>query len=1156
MGSTPLQFSKIRLTGFKSFVDPTELVISDGLTGVVGPNGCGKSNLLEALRWVMGENRPTAMRGGGMEDVIFAGAASRPARNYAEVLLTLDNSDRLAPAAFNDADNLEVVRRITRDAGSAYKTNGKEARARDVQMLFADASTGAHSPALVRQGQISELINAKPKSRRRVLEEAAGISGLYQRRHEAELKLNGAETNLARVDDVVEQLDAQLNTLARQARQAARYRSILDELRQSEGLLLYRRWREADLALAAAIDQLTAATKLAASGQGGAAQAAKLRMDLEGKVPPLREEEAIAGAIVQRLRVERDALGDQENRARATIETLRGRIDQLGKDIDRESGLNRDAEETIKRLDWEFEAIVKASDGQDGRIEAAGTQAHDAASVMQEKEADLDRHNEDVARLSARHQSSHRMLSDARQVMGKRSEQSQAAAASVTAAKAGLSEAEQRLAEASTTFGVAQEAALRAENTLADVEVRRSDEQSKDSEARAALSEADGEANALNAEVGALERVIARDQSGGAQVIDEVRAAKGYEAALGAALADDLKAPVVAADGISGWAQMPSYSGVAALPSGVDALGVHVTAPDVLARRLGQIGVVARADGARLQADLQPGQRLVSLEGDLWRWDGFRAGGDDAPSAAALRLQQVNRLEELREAHGVAADAASAARATFDTVHAALQATIAADQEARRARKVADETATTATRAMSRAEADRDMLSGKVETQSLAEARHREETLAAFATVKEAEMAVRELGDLNAARETAEALKVAVEAARMTMLTKRSLYDEQRRDGEARTKRRQEITKEVSGWRHRLETAEARIAELAARKETSEAELKDATAAPEEIAAKREELGREIEKAEGRLKAASDGLAVAETNLRQAEQGERDAERAASEAREARARADAVADSARVQMEAAGDRIREELECSPEKLLESLQADPEDMPPVQVIENDVARLRRQRDALGAVNLRAEEDSKEVAEERDALVTEKSDLEEAIKALRTGIASLNKEGRERLLAAFDEVNANFSLLFKHLFGGGDANLVLVESDDPLEAGLEIMCQPPGKKLSTLSLLSGGEQTLTALSLIFAVFLANPSPICVLDEVDAPLDDANVTRFCDLLDEMTRRTNTRFLIITHHAVTMSRMDRLFGVTMAELGVSQLVSVDLRQAERMVG
>ncbi|MDR6265979.1 chromosome segregation protein SMC [Roseobacter sp. N2S] len=1151
-----MQFSKIRLTGFKSFVDPTELIISDGLTGVVGPNGCGKSNLLEALRWVMGENRPTAMRGGGMEDVIFAGAASRPARNYAEVMLTLDNRERLAPAAFNDADTLDVVRRITRDAGSAYKTNGKEARARDVQMLFADASTGAHSPALVRQGQISELINAKPKSRRRVLEEAAGISGLYQRRHEAELKLNGAEGNLTRVDDVIEQLESQLNALARQARQAARYRSILDELRQSEGLLLYRRWREADLAMAKAAEQLLAATQLAASGQGGAAKAARLRLELEGKVPPLREEEAIAGAILQRLSVERDALGDQENRARATIDTLRGRIDQLGKDIDRETGLNRDAEETIKRLDWEQDALAKASEGQDQKIEDAGIEAQDAAGVMQEKEADLDRYNEDVARLSARHQSAHRLLQDVQSAQVKREEQAQAAAQAVTQAKMGMAEAEARLAEASTTHAIAQEAALRADTELGEIEERRAEEQARDSDARADLSEAEGEANALNAEVGALERVIARDQSGGAQVLDEVRANKGYEAALGASLADDLKAPIVGADGVSGWAQLPDYSAVADLPVGVVPLADHVTAPDVLSRRLSQTGVVAQSDGARVQADLKPGQRLVSLEGDLWRWDGFRAGADDAPSAAALRLQQINRLDDLRVAHETAADAAAEAREVFEAVHAALQATIAADQEARRARKVADETANIATRALSRAEADRDMLSGKVETLTQTLARLQEEALAAAAAVKEAEAGVRELGDLSSARETVEAMKVAVEAARMTMLTKRSLYDEQRRDGEARVKRRQEITKEVSGWRHRLETAEARIEELASRKEASEEELKEATAAPEEIKAKREELGREIDKADARLKAASDGLAVAETNLRQAEQGERDAERAASDAREARARADAVADSARIQVEAAADRIREELEISPEKLLEQLKADPDDMPPAGVIENDVARLRRQRDALGAVNLRAEEDAKEVSEERDTLVTEKSDLEEAIKKLRSGIASLNKEGRERLLAAFDEVNSNFAVLFKHLFGGGDANLVLVESDDPLEAGLEIMCQPPGKKLSTLSLLSGGEQTLTALSLIFAVFLANPSPICVLDEVDAPLDDANVTRFCDLLDEMTRRTNTRFLIITHHAVTMSRMDRLFGVTMAELGVSQLVSVDLRQAETLIG
>ena len=289
--------------------------------------------------------------------------------------------------------------------------------------------------------------------------------------------------------------------------------------------------------------------------------------------------------------------------------------------------------------------------------------------------------------------------------------------------------------------------------------------------------------------------------------------------------------------------------------------------------------------------------------------------------------------------------------------------------------------------------------------------------------------------------------------------------------------------------------------------------------------------------------------------LREATVAEREAERAASEAREARAASEARAEAARETVQAAAERIAEEQQQTPNQLLTALDVDPGQMPRSDALEADVNRLKRQREALGAVNLRAEEDAREVQEEHGTLVSEKADLEEAIKTLRSGIASLNREGRERLLTAFEQVNSNFSLLFTHLFGGGEANLVMVESDDPLEAGLEIMCQPPGKKLSTLSLLSGGEQTLTAMALIFAVFLANPAPICVLDEVDAPLDDANVTRFCDLLDEMCRQTDTRFLIITHHAVTMARMDRLFGVTMGEQGVSQLVSVDLKKAAKLV-
>ncbi|MEE9453036.1 MAG: AAA family ATPase [Paracoccaceae bacterium] len=1150
-----MQFTKLRLLGFKSFVDPTELVISPGLTGVVGPNGCGKSNLLEALRWVMGENRAKAMRGGGMEDVIFAGASSRPARNFAEVTLTLDNSERLAPASLNDSDKLEIVRRITRDAGSAYKTNGKEARARDVQMLFADASTGAHSPSLVRQGQISELINAKPKTRRRVLEEAAGISGLYQRRHEAELKLKGTETNLERIEDVLEQLDTQLKSLARQARQAARYREIASELRRAEGLLLYRRWREADLEHQQADKALTEATKAAGAAQTAAAAQGRARTDAEGEIPPLREEETIAGAVLQRLVVERDSLNDQENRARQTIEDLQTRITQLGHDMAREKGLNHDAGETMERLAWEKGALEKAHVDHDEKLDLAKEAARNASTVLNEEESELDRLTEDAARLSARHQTATRRLEEAQEMIEKLVVETDKVHDSATAIEVELKAAVTALEMAKKAQSTASSTAISAEKNLSKAEIIRAEAQIKDSEARGNLSEADGEANALNAEVSALERLIARDSGDGAQLLDSVGAQKGYEAALGAALADDLKAPEVGPDGLSGWAKMPDYDSSAPLPDGVVALSEYVQGPAVLDRRLAAVGLVDRAKAVQLQSALRPGQRLVSKEGDLWRWDGYRAGGDDAPTAAALHLQQVNRLHELSTTLADAQGHADAARTQHLAARKTLETAQSAEQDARDSRKKSDADANEATRQLSRSEAAEDMLKGKLETLHMAVSRHENEAQAARDALREAERATADLDDLDASRDTLETRKIRVEAARLTMLTKRTLSDEQRREGEARVRRMQEITKEMSGWRLRLENAATRLAELEARKAENETDLTAATVAPEEIIAKRSALAKSLEQAEERCRKASDALALGETVLREVEEAERQSERAAASAREARARAQALSEAASSRVDTSAERIHEEMELEPTALLETLEADPDKMPTAEMIENDVNRLKRQREALGAVNLRAEEDAREVQEEFDALNSESQDLEAAVKKLRHGISNLNQEGRQRLLDAFDEVNKNFSSLFKHLFGGGEANLVLVESDDPLEAGLELMCQPPGKKLSTLSLLSGGEQTLTALSLIFAVFLANPSPICVLDEVDAPLDDANVTRFCDLLDEMTKQTDTRFLIITHHAVTMARMDRLYGVTMAEQGVSQLVSVDLRQAEEII-
>ena len=1150
-----MRFAKLRLNGFKSFVDPTDMVINDGLTGVVGPNGCGKSNLLEALRWVMGENRPRAMRGGGMEDVIFAGAATRPARNFAEVSLTLDNADRLAPPGFNDTDQVEINRRITRDIGSAYKSNGKDVRARDVQMLFADASTGAHSPALVRQGQISELINAKPKARRRILEEAAGISGLYQRRHEAELKLKGADANLLRVTDTVDQLSSQLAALARQARQAARYREIGEELRQAEGLLLYRRWKEADQALALAQAELTERTKATGAAETAARQAAKARVEHDRVLPSLREEEAVAGAVLQRLVVQRDALKDQEHRARTLIERLGGQIEQLGADQERELALNKDANETISQLEWEQGEITKANQGHDAKLETAFAKSRDAAQQLQEREASSSEKTEDVARLAARHQSAARLLDETQRTLARAQNELARSTEAVSAAETSLKAAKGNLETAVVAQFTAVENAKKADEALLAAEEARAEVQGRESEARAQMSEAEGGVNALRAEVAALAKLVERDASEEEMLLDRLSVQDGFEKALGVALGDDLRAPEVADAGRSGWAELAGYAASSTLPDGVPSLSNFVTVPPVLGRRMAQVGLVDAVDGPRLQAELKPGQRLVSTDGDMWRWDGFRVAAEDAPSAAALRLQQLNRLQSLKQDLVEATARADGARQGFETLRDRLARLTETDRVARITRRDADAAVTEANRAQSRAEAEASISAGKVESQGLSVRRFEEEVASATERLKEAQKAADDLGDLSAARDEVEKLKQIVEEARVDMMAARSAHDELRRAGEARTRRRQEIIKEVSGWKHRLETADKRISEMAARQAKSEAELKSAEAAPEKIAAKRAELQIAIETAEERCKKSADKLAEAETAFRVAEAAERAAERAASEAREARARSEARFDAAKGTVSFALERIEEECEKTPGELLETLDADPENMPQAEIIENDVNRLKRQRDALGAVNLRADEDSREISEEHENLLTERTDLEEAIKKLRTGIAGLNKEGRERLLEAFEEVNRDFGVLFPHLFGGGEAKLVMVESEDPLEAGLEIMCQPPGKKLSTLSLLSGGEQTLTALALIFAVFLANPAPICVLDEVDAPLDDANVTRFCDLLDEMTRRTNTRFMIITHHAVTMARMDRLYGVTMGEQGVSQLVSVDLHKAESLV-
>ncbi|MEM9267471.1 MAG: AAA family ATPase, partial [Pseudomonadota bacterium] len=693
-----MQFTKLRLAGFKSFVDPTELIIAQGLTGVVGPNGCGKSNLLEALRWVMGENRPTAMRGGGMEDVIFAGAATRPARNFAEVSLILDNTDRLAPPAFNDQDLVEVVRRITRDLGSAYRTNGKDARARDVQMLFADAATGAHSQALVRQGQIAELINAKPKARRRVLEEAAGISGLYQRRHEAELKLKAAESNLARVDDTLEGLAQQLRSLERQAKQAARYRELSEELRRCAQVHLFVGWRAADETRLQAEQALTEAVKLAGEHEAEAAAKARVRREAEEALPPLREEDAIAAAVVQRLMVERDALEAEEARAADRIDTLENRVAQIVRDQEREVALKRDAGATIDGLEQERTELEQASEGQSEREAEVEATARAAAAKLAEAEAAQETATEDAARLAARYQAAERRIEDTRAQTQKIAVDVETAQAAVHSTTRALEEAQIQRDQAMSAQTTAVDAAKQAEAALVAAEAARATAQSDEAETRAARAEADGALKALQAEIAGLERLLERDKAEVAPVLDLLRVDAGYEAALGAALADDLKMPLIDDASGTGWAEVDGPSSPE-LPKGVEPLAQHVSAPSALARRLASIGVVDPNQATSAQEALAPGQRLVSREGDLWRWDGFRMAAGDASSAAALRLQQLNRLEELRQSCAAADATAAHVAKAHDTARLAFDAAQAEDRAAREARSETDRAATAAMRA-------------------------------------------------------------------------------------------------------------------------------------------------------------------------------------------------------------------------------------------------------------------------------------------------------------------------------------------------------------------------------------------------------------------------------------------------------------------------
>ena len=1125
-----MRIRRLKLSGFKSFVEPVEMRIEPGLTGIVGPNGCGKSNLLEAIRWVMGEGSPKSLRGGGMDDVIFAGTQRRPARDFAEVSMLVEREG-------DDGREDVVTRRIERGTGSAYRLNGRDVRQKDVALLFADAATGAHSPALVSQGRIGAVIAARPAERRQLLEEAAGIAGLHARRKDAEQRLRATEANLTRADELLVEQEARAAALRRQARVAERYREVSARVRLAEGRVKFARWRQAD--------------ELAHSAELEAASAEAAVAVLKDRLATAREAAAAADAIVTQRRAESHAARDSAREAthrqandRSRLDVVRQRLADVRASLDgidaeraRETALREEAEAAAAALKQEASDIaarLAAAEGDGIRLTTALTEGEAKARIGEARLAEA------LARqagLAAERRFAEATLAATQAQVARFDDEERRLAAALAAE--GLGSAETLAAEAARQSRRGAEAAVKAaEAAIVDAETARTVAAVARDQAEPALAEARARIAAVTGEAKALRAATAEE--GATATI--ARASPGFERALAAALGDDLDAPVGAA-GARRWSGSEIATDDPPLAQGLITLADHVAAPPELARRLRQIAVVDSDEGQLLAV----GQRLVTRDGALRRWDGFVA--ISAGATTAQRLLRHNRLESLAGEEAAAQAAEGEALAAAEAASAKLTFEQSALAEARRELGNREQALREAVRAEDAATAALERRATKGAALKLRRAELGPVRAAAVAALSDADRTLAAIDDPAALDSAIAALRSEAAILGAAVSERRYEATSHPRSVAADRERAAAVERDGTAWHVRAAAAGARVAAIGNRADRLGEE--QAT-----LAGQPEDLDRQIVEGEALAVAAeraAEQAVAAEANAVEAQSAgaaaTSDLAEAASAAREARAGAIARMESQVARRAESARQTVDLFEVAPDALPRKIGFDPASLrdPDAEARALDQASAERER--LGPVNLVAQAELAELDSANAAAAVERDELREAVNRLRGSIGHLNREGRVRLLEAFAAVDRHFRSLFTSLFDGGQAELRLVDSDDPLEAGLEILAQPPGKRLTALTLLSGGEQALTAVALIFALFLTNPAPICVLDEVDAPLDDANVERFCDLLARMTALTDTRYLIVTHNAVTMSRMDRLYGVTMIEQGVSRLVSVNLQ-------
>ena len=1139
-----MKFQSVRISGFKSFLEPTEIQMNRGLTGVVGPNGCGKSNIVEAIKWIMGENSARQMRGDGMDDVIFSGTDERPSRNFAEVSIKLDNSEKKAPAIFNHYDEIEITRKIEREKGSVYRVNGKQVRARDIQLIFADNGTGARSSGIVGQGRIAQIIDSNPEDRRVILEEAANIKGLHSRRHEAELKLKGASDNLDRLSDIEQTYKEQLIELEKQGRKAARYRSVGERIRKAEATLFFNLMNNAKKEANDLDVQLKNANENVSQGQIKVAEHTKSQLHLANKIPDLKKDEAEKAATLQTLNITKIKLDEEKSSAQNTLQNIINQINLINNDIVRESEIKEDAKKSLSTLLTEEKNLREDTENFSTKITKATDLVKKLRSISDAADDKLSTITSEIYSIKSDKSDLEKRIKNLKQKI--EVTQNQLANFNIEDDKNRFKLDKEKI--------INLKKLIQENNQLNDgykVELEKLEK--LETRLVEEKNTAVFEFNKVNLEFDSLSTLLGRDTLNSNTLEKTIGNINNLEEAIGSVLGETLLAPILSDDqsteNATYWRDDFKTISTASLPESVIPIVTKITKSSILDTALKGVGIVDNKEIAfKLQKELTFGQALTTPSGGLWRWDGF-VQPQGVQNSYSERLQQIARLRLLQNKLPSLEENQSLSEKKLEECFKNIK-------------KYKDDLANLQVKLSNLISESNELELQNTKVES--------KLLSSEALIKELKnterMSLEELSELekefnnslNLPSLLAEELKVRNNADQSRNELTDAMAAEQQIKSEESFKSRNliQLGHQKENWKVREEEAKTRLISLEDRLKASQDEKNRLSTLPESFEKKEAELNTKIEEAISNRNIAADQLVKNETSLNDADKLVREAEKAVSTLREEMIKIEALLNLSKAKIQNIEDRVFEKLKIKSTELNKFINTKEEDQPikSIEILEKTLQRLLNERETLGAVNLRAEDEMNEMLNKIEVMSKERVDLEEAIAKLRSGIFELNKEGRQRLKESFEEVNENFKQLFQKLFGGGNAELRLVGNEDPLQAGLEVLASPPGKKMQLLSLLSGGEQALTAISLIFSVFLCNPAPICILDEVDAPLDDTNVGRFCDLLNQIVDETNTYFMVITHHRLTMAKMDRLFGVTMEQKGISKLVSVDLEQASRI--